>query len=595
MRRVCTPPHGLGEGIQEPVPHKKANRNAVVPLDVVTSPPPAQAEGQEHSSPSSVMLSCSSNDADLFCFPHRNGDAAPTSPPSQPPLTQERLLALQQSASDRNLVALAPATTTALNTSERRTGTTVLGATHLGGDTDQVIRQRQERVMSWLAGSSTTPNPPLDNADDGAIDAALRGSGVPDGSHTPPRLVVASVLAPDVASAEPLLPSYAGSAGVVLRSPTCIERSSHSAVVPVWCAHDTRAQACYSAAERVEEGDDKTSSAARSAPLRQTRLLESSRSCSGACCTPPRSSPHPWSPSALHTCDAQGAPVTASDWPTVSIARDSPRHTPTPLASVLLPFPTSPTPRRLSVVCESTKDCFAPSPALSGALRDARNRVARREPPLALSVQEAVTAASAPRATSSHGDGEDPTALRVCTLSGRTLRVTADRRSSVAVLAQRVVQYLKLRGAQVQLKYAQTGLVFDAGTSDISGVETSSATANMRLCDLPEFQSSDVFIVLLRAQRGEPSPLALLPPRLSAAGWLAGRSPSPRPSSAPFPVRLSRRLQCACLAVMPPQRNAHAKARWRRRCRPSPSQSHRPLWSVGIELVVYVALLLCRR
>ncbi|TPP51599.1 hypothetical protein CGC20_36090 [Leishmania donovani] len=421
------------------------------------------------------MLSCSSNDADLFCFPHRNGDAAPTSPPSQPPLTQERLLALQQSASDRNLVALAPATTTALNTSERRTGTTVLGATHLGGDTDQVIRQRQERVMSWLAGSSTTPNPPLDNADDGAIDAALRGSGVPDG---------------------------------------CTERAS--------------------ATDKV----------AGEQPQLQRRVLHA--------------------PSLVTT-------------PVESVGATHVRRT------------------GGTGNCVRLADSFHRS-RLAEAYANASGLGAVAFPDFSdTAAAEAVTAASAPRATSSHGDGEDPTALRVCTLSGRTLRVTADRRSSVAVLAQRVVQYLKLRGAQVQLKYAQTGLVFDAGTSDISGVETSSATANMRLCDLPEFQSSDVFIVLLRAQRGEPSPLALLPPRLSAAGWLAGRSPSPRPSSAPFPVRLSRRLQCACLAVMPPQRNAHAKARWRRRCRPSPSQSHRPLWSVGIELVVYVALLLCRR
>ncbi|TPP54462.1 hypothetical protein CGC20_32045 [Leishmania donovani] len=241
------------------------------------------------------MLSCSSNDADLFCFPHRNGDAAPTSPPSQPPLTQERLLALQQSASDRNLVALAPATTTALNTSERRTGTTVLGATHLGGDTDQVIRQRQERVMSWLAGSSTTPNPPLDNADDGAIDAALRGSGVPDG---------------------------------------CTERAS--------------------ATDKV----------AGEQPQLQRRVLHA--------------------PS-LVTTPVEGT-VTASDWPTVSIARDSPRHTPNASGLGAVAFSRLLRHRGgLSVVCESTKDCFAPSPALSGALRDARNRVARREPPLALS------------------------------------------------------------------------------------------------------------------------------------------------------------------------------------------------------------------
>lgn len=502
--RACTPPHGLGRGSQESVPHKKANRSAVAPFDAVPSPPLARAQGQEHSSPSSVvMLSCSSDDdTDLFCFPHLNGDAAATPPPSQSPLTRAQLLALQRSTSDHNLVALTPATTTALNNNEGRTGTMVLGATHLRGDTNQVIKKRQERVMSWLAGTSASPNRPPDGSDDGATDAELRGSGVPDGLHTPPRLVASSVLVPYAASTAPVLPSLAGSAGVGLRSPTGIQQSSDSAVVPPWCALDTRTQAC---------------------------------------CTPPRSSPHPWSLSALHTCDAQGAPVTASDWPTVSIARDSPRRRPTPLASMLLPFLASPTPRRLSVVRESTKDCSAPSPALSGALRDARTREAPPEPPLPLSVQEAVTAASAPRATSSHGDGENPIALRVCTLSGLTLRVTADRCLSVAALAQRVAQYLQLRGAQVQLKYTRTDVVFDAASSDMRGVETASATANVRLCDLPGLQSSDVFVVLLRAQRGEPSPLSRLPSRPSAAGSLAGRSPSPRPSSASSPVHLSGR------------------------------------------------------
>lgn len=92
-------------------------------------------------------------------------------------------------------------------------------------------------------------------------------------------------------------------------------------------------------------------------------------------------------------------------------------------------------------------------------------------------------------------------ALRVCTLSGFTLRVVVDRRLPLAVLVDRVAGYLHLQRSQVQLKYAKTGAVF----------ESRIMTEALRLCDLPQLADADVFIVVLRSTSCARTPPASSP------------------------------------------------------------------------------------
>ncbi|CAJ1018286.1 hypothetical protein, conserved [Leishmania lindenbergi] len=540
MSRACTPALGLGENTQV-VPDKKANRGDSGPHNVVLSPPlePADEE-HEHASPSSVvLLSCSSDDTEVICCTQLKGAAAPIPSPLQLPLTQARLLALQPSPSDRNLAALAPTNPTATFNDGQQTGTMVVGVTHPGNDTIYAKKAHRERVMSWLAGTSASPNHPLGTADDETTDGAPCSSGVQDGPHTPPppHSVTSSALALYDTSTQPLLLPSSGSACTGFCSPPGAESSLQLGGVPSGCVLDAKTPVRCSATERAEDSDDNTSPATRSAPLRQARVPERDSDYRDACCTPP----HPWRPSVLHAHSVQEVPVAASDRSAVSTDRGSPRRTPPPLPAMLLPFMTSPLPRRPSVELGPAKERPTPSPALSAALRDAKNRETRQESSVPLSMQADVATASVSRATGSHGNSENEITLRVCTLSGLTLRVTVDQRLSAAVLAQRVAQYLQLRGAQVQLKYTRTGDVFDAASTTAKGIETSTAKTNTRLCDLPGLQPSDVFVVLLRAQRGEPSSSSPLPSRLSTAGGQADRTPSSRASSASSVVRLSRR------------------------------------------------------
>ncbi|KAG5488335.1 hypothetical protein GH5_08550 [Leishmania sp. Ghana 2012 LV757] len=512
MRGACTPPPRLSEDTQELVPPQE-DRSGATPPGVVLSPLlEVVAEQGGSSRPSVVLLSRRSDDKEKISLTRLNGaeHAAPSRFP--PPLTRERLLTLQHCASDDNLVALATANATVLRDKGGQAGTIMAAAIPFGDHTNHVDTQRHERVMSWLAGTSASPSCPLESTADDASGRVLEGSGVSEGPHTPSRPVASAAGAPFDALKQTLLLPRSGSGSVSLRSPTRAEPSP-SGVVPLWCALGTRTPARYSLTERDEDGDDSTPSARRSAPLQRTKLLGRNSDYRSACYTPPSASRHPWIPSELHECNAEEVAVTASHRLANSTARDSPRRTP-PLVSLLLPFMASP-PRQPSVARDFAKKCPAPSVALSEAVDDAKYRKMRQTTD----------------ATSSHSDGENAIALRVCTLSGVTLRVTVDRCSSVAALAQRVAQYLQLRGAQVQLKYTRTGEVFEAVPFSIKEPKTSSTTRDLRLCDLPGLQPSDVFVVLLRAQRGEPSS-SPLPTRLSEARWAASRSPSPTPSSA---------------------------------------------------------------
>jgi hypothetical protein len=85
--------------------------------------------------------------------------------------------------------------------------------------------------------------------------------------------------------------------------------------------------------------------------------------------------------------------------------------------------------------------------------------------------------------------------LRICSLSGLTLRVVVDRRQPVSLLADRVAQYLHVHHAHVQLKYVKTGLVFDASTTAAVAPHD---TVSLRLCDLPHLTEGDVFLVVLQ-------------------------------------------------------------------------------------------------
>ena len=98
------------------------------------------------------------------------------------------------------------------------------------------------------------------------------------------------------------------------------------------------------------------------------------------------------------------------------------------------------------------------------------------------------------------GRAADTIALRICTLSGFTLRVVVDRRMPVARLADRVARYLHLHPAQVQLKYAKTGAVFNAADAPAENAETTTAEAQARLCDVPNLAEGDVLLVLLQPQ-----------------------------------------------------------------------------------------------
>ncbi|KAG5488334.1 hypothetical protein GH5_08562 [Leishmania sp. Ghana 2012 LV757] len=514
MSGACTPPRRLREDSQELVPPKENRSGVVLPGGVLSPLLEAVVEQECSSRPSVVLLSRSSDDKEKISLTQLHG-AAHAAPSRFPlPLTRERLLTLQHCASDHNIVALATANATVLHDKGGQAGTIMAGAIPFRDHTNHVDRQCHERVMSWLAGTSASPSRPPESTADGASGRMLEGSGVSEGPHTPSRPVASAGCAPFDALTQTLLLPRSGSGSVSLRSPTRAEPSP-SGVVPLWGALDTRTPARYSLTERDEGGDDSTPSARRSAPLQRTNLLGRNRDYRDACYTPPSASRHPWNPSELHECNAEEVAVTASHRLAASTARDSPRRTPPLLMSLLLPFMASPSPRRPSVARDLAKECPAPSVALSEAVDDAEYRRIR---------QTAV-------ATSSHSDGENAITLRVCTLSGVTLRVTVDRCSSVAALAQRVAQYLQLRGAQVQLKYTRTGEVFEAVPFSIKEPKTSSTTRDLRLCDLPGLQPSDVFVVLLRAQRGEPSS-SPLPTRLSEAGLAASRSPSPTPLSA---------------------------------------------------------------
>ncbi|KAG5484177.1 hypothetical protein CUR178_07331 [Leishmania enriettii] len=513
MSGACTPPRRFSEDTLELVPPQE-NRSGAAPPGVVLSPLlEAVYEPGGSSQPSVVLLLRSSDDKEKMSLTHLNqaARAAPSRFPSS--LTRERLLSQQHCASDDNLVALATANATVLRDKGGRAGTIMKGAILFDDHTNHVDKQRHERVMSWLAGTSARPSRPLDSTADGASGRVLEGSWVSEGPHTLSRPVVSAAGAPFDALTQTLLLPRSGSGSVSLRSPTRVEPSP-SRVVSLWSALDTRTPARHSLTGRDEGSEDSTPSARRSTPLQRTKSLRRSSGYRNACYTPPSASRHPWNPSVLHECNAEEVAVTASHRLASSTARTSPRRTP-PLVSMLLPFMSSPPPRRPSVAHDLAKECSAPSVALSEAVDDAEYR----------RIRQTVDA------TSSHSDGENVIALRVCTLSGVTLRVTVNRCWSVAALAQHVAQYLQLRGAQVQLKYTRTGEVFDAVPFSIKEPRTSSTTRDLRLCDLPGLQPSDVFVVLLRAQRGESSS-SPLPTRLSEAGWAASRSPSPTPSSA---------------------------------------------------------------
>ncbi|KPI82813.1 hypothetical protein ABL78_8173 [Leptomonas seymouri] len=136
--------------------------------------------------------------------------------------------------------------------------------------------------------------------------------------------------------------------------------------------------------------------------------------------------------------------------------------------------------------------------------------------------------------------------LRICTLSGFTLRVAVDRRLPVSLLADRVAQYIHAHREHVQLKYAKTGAVFDAAAAD-DGFSTAraSSTAALRLCDLPNLAEADVFIVLLRSQAATLTGLSssASPPLLHQSSPSASRRAAKRrltdDSSHAMPIRKS--------------------------------------------------------
>ncbi|KAG5484964.1 hypothetical protein LSCM1_07041 [Leishmania martiniquensis] len=509
MSRACTPPHGK----------------------VRSLPPEATAEPERSSRSSVVLLSCSSDGAQEIYLTQLKGSPLSTPSPAPPPLTQERLLALQQCLSDGHHVTLTLTNGTVTLGERGQTGTVVAGDTHFNDHASLFDTQREERVQSWLAGTSASPDYPLDGRGEEVTDRVVEGCEMPESLCTPSRVVASGAFAHLASSTQTPLRSHGGSADVSCRSPREAEPSSPSAVVPLWRALSHRTPARYSFTEKDEGVDDGTPAVALTASRRRSQMLGRRGDYRHACSTPLNSPQHPWTPSQPRGCSVKEAFVAAPDRRTLSNARDSPRPTPPPLASLFLPFMTSPLRGRPSVAPESAKECSGSSVARSEAVREARNGKGRHA---------AAAAASIPRATSSHSDSENAITLRVCTLSGLTLRVTVDRCLGAVALAQHVAQYLNVRGAQVQLKYTRTGDVFDAASSSTEGPPSSSVMIGPRLCDLPGLQPFDMFVVLLRAEQGEPSP-SPRPSRLPIGRRTAGCSPSPTPSSASPRAHLPRR------------------------------------------------------
>ncbi|KPA75943.1 hypothetical protein ABB37_08106 [Leptomonas pyrrhocoris] len=173
-------------------------------------------------------------------------------------------------------------------------------------------------------------------------------------------------------------------------------------------------------------------------------------------------------------------------------------------------------------------DCWA-GLASNGDDHHHRNADATAEAQQSLTPQALharAAAASTSGATNAEGTTHNIT-LRICTLSGFTLRVVVDRRLPVSQLADRVAQYIHVHRAHVQLKYTKTGAVFDAVSAvapeeaakavNTTRSPSSATTTSLRLCDLPNLADADVFLVLLRPQAttsADPSLLSssFLPP-----------------------------------------------------------------------------------
>lgn len=199
--------------------------------------------------------------------------------------------------------------------------------------------------------------------------------------------------------------------------------------------------------------------------------------------------------------------------------------------------------RRRRPRCTISAPVLTPAPASActppGVLAD-------RTPSASATAQPPVRDAASclDRAQHSHRQAADLVLLRVCTLSGVTLRVTVDRRLRVTALVQAVADYLHVRADHVQLTHTRTGASFTS-SAPAAGAESAAAAAAagaaaQRLCDVAGLQPEDVFVVRLR-------PTALL------GASSVGMSTSPSPTRPTHPRRRGQR-QTGAAAVAPGKR-----------------------------------------